>query len=102
MKPWKQFFTLEGSNEHPYGIVRNIEVKNLDVKCNTFCHIQGNPDDKVDNFVFDNVNVVAKDPSLTVVAYPEVKFENCTMDGKPFSPQAERLNLPEENEYDKY
>lgn len=82
--------------------MRNIKVENVDVNCNTFCHIQGNPDDKVDNFVFKNVSVNAKDPALTVVAYPDVKFENVTVNGSKFSPKAERLNLPEENEYDKY
>ncbi len=101
MKPWKQFFTLEGSNEKPYGIVRNINIKNVDVNCNTLCHIQGNPDDMVSNILFENVKVEAKDPSITVVAYPEVKFDNVTMNGKTFNPNAERLDLPEENEYDK-
>lgn len=101
MKPWKQFFTLEGSNEKPYGIVRNIKIKNVDVNCNTLCHIQGNPDDTVSNILFENVKVEAKDPSITVVAYPEVKFQNVIMNGKSFNPNAERLDLPEENEYDK-
>ncbi len=101
MKPWKQFYTLEGSNEKPYGIVRDIEIKNVDVKCNTLCHIQGNPNDKVSDIIFENVKVEAKDPSLTVVAYPEVKFQNVTMNGQSFAPDAKRLDLPEENEYDK-
>lgn len=101
MKPWKQFYTLEGSQEKPYGIVSNIEIKNVDVNCNTLCHVQGNPDDKVDNVVFKDINVRAKDPALTVVAYPSVKFENVTMNGREFSFQAERQNLAEENEYDK-
>lgn len=101
MKPWKQFFTLEGSEEHPYGIVRNIKIENVDVSCNTLCHVQGNPDDTVSDILFKNVKVQAQDPSLTVVAYPTVKFENVTMNGKNFSVKAERMNLPEENEYDK-
>ncbi|MDE6341848.1 MAG: right-handed parallel beta-helix repeat-containing protein [Muribaculaceae bacterium] len=101
MKPWKQFFTLEGSGEHPSGIVRDITIENVDVDCNTLCHIQGNPDDKVSDILFRNVKVQAQDPSITVVAYPSVKFENVTMNGKAFSPKAERLDLPEENEYDK-
>ncbi len=71
------------------------------MKCNTLCHIQGNPNDKVSDILFDNVKVEAKDPSLTVVAYPEVKFRNVTMNGKSFTPDAKRLDLPEENEYDK-
>ena len=73
----------------------------VDVDCNTLCHIQGNPDDKVSDILFRNVKVQAQDPSITVVAYPSVKFENVTMNGKAFSPKAERLDLPEENEYDK-
>ena len=101
MKPWKQFYTLEGSDEHPYGIVRDIKIENVDVTCNTFCHIQGNPNDTVENVLFENVKVEAEDPSLTVVAYPTVKFENVTVNGTSFQPKAERLNLPEENEYDK-
>lgn len=101
MKPWKQFFTLEGSGEHPFGIVRDITIENVDVDCNTLCHIQGNPDDKVSGILLRNVKVQAQDPSLTVVAYPSVKFENVMMNGKAFSPKAERLDLPEENEYDK-
>ena len=101
MKPWKQFYTLEGSDEKPYGIVRDIRISNVDVNCNTLCHIQGNPADKVTDISFDNVKAVAKDPSLTVVAYPEVKFNNVTVNGKPFNPEAQRLDLPEENEYDK-
>lgn len=102
MKPWKQFFTLEGSNEKPYGIVRNIEIENVDMNCNTLCHIQGNPDDQVNNILFKNVKVNAQDPSITVVAYPEVKFEGVTMNGKEFkNPNSGRANVKEENEYDK-
>ena len=101
MKPWKQFYTLEGSDEKPYGIVRDIRISNVKVDCNTLCHIQGNPADKVSDICFDNVEVTAKDPSLTVVAYPEVKFNNVTVNGKAFNPEAQRLDLPEENEYDK-
>lgn len=101
MKPWKQFFTLEGSNEHPYGIVGNILIDNIDVTCNTLCHVQGNPNDKVDNVVFKDIKVQAKEPNLTVIAYPTVKFENVYVNGEKFTPKAERMNLPEENEYDK-
>lgn len=101
MKPWKQFYTLEGSDEKPYGIVRDIKIANVDVNCNTLCHVQGNPDDKVEDVLFENVKVQAQDPSLTVVAYPSVRFENVTMNGQKFSIRAERQDVPEENEYDK-
>lgn len=90
MRKWSQFFTLEGSNEKPYGIVRDIRMENINVDCNTLCHIEGNPDDKVSDVVLRNINVQAKDPSASVCIYPEseVKFENVKVNGKEFRPTA--------------
>lgn len=82
MKPWKQFFDLEGSNEKPKGIVRNILVENVDVNCRSLGTIAGNADDTVTDFVLKNVKVKAENPEFTV-AYPDVKFENVTVNGKP-------------------
>lgn len=81
MKPWKQFFTLEGSDERPYGIVRDILVKNVDVNCKSLGVIAGNVDDKVSNITLENISVNAEDPEFTCI-YPQVKFENVKVNGK--------------------
>ena len=61
MKYWSQFFNMEGTKEKPYGIVRNITIKNVDVECvNYFAYLKGNPDDQVSNIMFENVNATVK------------------------------------------
>lgn len=82
MKPWKQFFDLEGSDEKPYGVVRNILIENVDVKVKSLGTIAGNPNDTVENFVLKNVKVEASNPGFECV-YPAVKLENVTMNGQP-------------------
>lgn len=81
MKPWKQFFTLEGSNEKPYGIVRNILIENVDVKVKSLGTIAGNADDTVNNFVMRNIKVEASNPGFECI-YPDVRLENVVMNGK--------------------
>lgn len=84
MKPWKQFFDLEGSNEKPYGIVRDITIENVDVDCSQFGTIAGNPDDKVSNILLKNIHVKAKNPDF-ICNYPDVKFDDVTINGNPVS-----------------
>ena len=81
MKPWKQFFDLEGSDEKPYGIVRNILIENVNAKVKTLGTIAGNQADTVSNFVMRNINVEAENPTFECV-YPEVQLENVVMNGK--------------------
>ncbi len=84
MKPWKQFFDLEGSDEKPSAIVRNILIKDVDANCKSLGTIAGNPDDKVSTFTLENINVRAASDDFECV-YPEVKFENVRVNGKEIS-----------------
>lgn len=86
MRPWSQFFTLEGSDEKPYGIVRNIIVENVKGECNTLCHIEGNPNDQVSGIVLKDIDVKAADAAKSVCIYPQVKFENVKVNGAEFVP----------------
>lgn len=75
MRPWTQFFTLEGSDRRPKGRVSNILVENIDVECAQAAgHMQGNPADQVNNVVFRNVKASARKPFHN--AYPQVVFYN--------------------------
>lgn len=84
MKPWKQFFDLEGSDEKPYGVVRNILIKDVDVDCRSLGTIAGNPDDTVENIRLENLTLRAEDPAFEC-AYPSVVFDNVTINGKKVS-----------------
>lgn len=82
MRPWKQFYNMEGSKEKPFGIIRNITVSNVKVKCSQFGEIAGNPLDKVSGFVFRNIKATAKVPELKT-KYKGVKAENVIVNGAP-------------------
>ena len=82
VKPWTQFFTMEGSKEKPYGIIRNISISNIKVQCNTFGEIAGNPMDQVSNIQLKNIEATAKEPALKC-KYTGVKIENVVVNGSP-------------------
>jgi len=82
VKPWTQFFTMEGSKEKPYGIIRNISMSNINVQCNTFGEIAGNPLDKVSNIQLKNIKATAKEAGLKC-KYTGVKIENVIVNGSP-------------------
>ncbi len=81
MRPWKQFFDLEGTNEKPVGKVNGILIKNVDVDCKSLGYIGGNPDDTVTDMTLRDINVRATDPSFTC-KYPQVVFDNVVINGK--------------------
>ncbi len=94
LKPWKQFFTLEGKNVKPFGIVRNVTLKNINVSCDDFAEIKGNPDDKITNFVFENVTATAVDPTLKT-EYKTIKLKNVVVNGKPLTIKKKKVQLKE-------
>lgn len=83
MKPWAQFFNLEGDGEKPFGTVRDITVRNVDVKCKSFGIMEGNPDDRVSSITFSNVHVQADSDTFRDAYQEETRMENVTINGKP-------------------
>jgi polygalacturonase len=82
INPWKQFFDLKGSTEKPFGIIRNIRLSNINVTCNSFGDMEGNPSDQVSNVVFKDITAIAKTPGLNN-KYQDVKAQNVTINGTP-------------------
>ena len=80
MLPWKQFFTLEGTNEHPVGVVKNVTMRNIDVPCDNLGAIAGNKDDKVENFRMENLKIKAKS-DIFHCNYPTVKLVDVEVNG---------------------
>ncbi|MGI4863031.1 MAG: glycoside hydrolase family 28 protein [Janthinobacterium lividum] len=80
LSPWTQFFDMAGSPAKPFGIIRNITIFNVNVKCSQFGVLQGNPTDEVHNFVFKNVEATA-DKTDFPNKYSEVKFDNVRVNG---------------------
>lgn len=80
MKPWTQFFDLEGFDEKPFGTVRNILIENVRTDCMSLGIINGNPLDTVSNITLRDIHVKASRPDFECV-YPSVILDNVTMNG---------------------
>ena len=79
--PWKQFFTLEGSNEHPVGLIRNVCISNVSGSCESLGVIAANADDTVIDFTISDIDVRAK-TCIFRCNYPEVRLDNVKVNGK--------------------
>ncbi|MCM1356553.1 MAG: glycosyl hydrolase family 28 protein [Staphylococcus sp.] len=79
--PWKQFFTLEGSDEKPSGIIRNVKVSNISGSCMNLGVLAANADDVVDNFIISNVDVTAES-DIFRCNYPSVGLIDVKVNGK--------------------
>jgi polygalacturonase len=86
MNPWKQFFNLAGSTAKPFGTVRNITLSNINVECQNFGTMDGNPNDKVANVVFKDITATAKTPGFKN-QYSDVKIQNVRINGSPLAAQ---------------
>lgn len=82
MSPWKQFFDLGNSGKKPFAIVKNITFKNINVSCDSFATLAGNPLDQVSGIVFKDIKATAKNPGFKN-HYKDVKVENVVVNGAP-------------------
>ena len=98
MKPWTQFFTMEGSNAKPFAIVRNIRFSNINVKCSVVAELSGNPMDQVSKIQFENVTATAIDPTIKS-NYKGIKLKNVIVNGIPLTMKRKAVKL-KENTYD--
>ncbi len=81
IKPWTQFFNMEGTEEQPYAIVRNITMKNIDVNCKEFGIFQGNPRDTLSNLSFENIKATVENTDGEI-HFEYVNYENVKINGK--------------------
>jgi hypothetical protein len=81
--PWRQFFDLEAHKGHPCGTIRNITMRNLNLRASSLGIIVGNAHDTVDYFLIENVTV--KTPSRVFRCnYPpeDVRLVDVLVSGK--------------------
>lgn len=56
---WKQFFDLKGRPDVPLSYGDHITLKNIDLKCDTFYGVENDPNVRLSNFSFENLNIQA-------------------------------------------
>jgi polygalacturonase len=59
VKPWTQFFDLQGRKDVPLSYSDNISLKNIELKCNVFYDVAISEFDRLSNFKFENLTIEA-------------------------------------------
>jgi alpha-L-rhamnosidase len=84
MAPWKQFFDLKGMPA-PSRSVKNVTIRNISGSYGRFGGLRGNPGDELEDFTFENIDVILTDERLMVGDIKNVTMRNVTVNGKAFS-----------------
>lgn len=72
IRPWTQFFDLQGREDTPYSYGSNITLRNIEFKCKTFFNVQASDEQyKLSDFTFENLIIQAENP-----AYDKEVIEN--------------------------
>lgn len=85
LRPWRQFFDLQGSKKTPYTVVRNIIFRNINVTCNRIGDVDGNPHDEISKIYFENCTIkTLNTDKINTKYYGVIFFENVRVNDKLF------------------
>lgn len=85
MRPWRQFFDLQGRKRAPFALVRNIHFNNVNVTCDRIGDIDGNPNDVVENIQFKDCDIkTLVNDQINTKYYGVIFFENVKVNNRQF------------------
>ncbi|QIP15037.1 exopolygalacturonase [Spirosoma aureum] len=64
VKPWTQFFDLQGRPDVPLSYSDHVSLKNIELSCDTFFDVAISEHDKLSNFSFENFVVESKNAAI--------------------------------------
>lgn len=64
VKPWTQFFDLQGRPDVPLSYSDHVSLKNIEVICDTFFDVAISEHDRLSNFTFENFVVESKNATI--------------------------------------
>jgi polygalacturonase len=81
VKPWKQFFDLQGRKDVPLSYSDHVTLRNIEVKCDIFCDVAVSEYDKLSNFTFENFKVESKNPAFDKSVVKGFTLKNVVVNG---------------------
>lgn len=64
VKPWTQFFDLQGRTDMPVSYGRNITMRDCRMTCRTFFNVERSNQYELEDFVFDRLHIQADNQTL--------------------------------------
>ncbi len=81
IKPWTQFFDLQGREEVPKSIGRHFEFRHIDLQCRIFADLALTEHDSLSDFAFRNLNITADDGQLDQRLFDGLTLDNVVVNG---------------------
>ncbi|PAC29818.1 glycoside hydrolase family 28 protein [Flectobacillus sp. BAB-3569] len=81
VKPWKQFFDLQGRKDVPLSYSDHVTLRNIEVKCDIFYDVAVSEYDKLSNFTFENFKVESKNPVFDKSVVKGFTLKNVVVNG---------------------
>lgn len=83
IKPWTQFFDLQGREDMPMSIGDNITLKNINFKCDVFYDVSAPKNYTLSNFVFEDLTIEAEKNGKMDISFIEgVTVKNVIVNGE--------------------
>lgn len=73
---WKQFFDLKGRPDIPLSYGDNVTLKNIELKCDMFYKVENDPNVRLSNFTFENLNIESVNSNIDKSLIKRVTFKN--------------------------
>jgi len=81
-KPWTQFFDLQGRETPLMSVSDHVVFRNIELTCQIFADIQVSEYDKLKNFTFENLKIIAQNGELNQSFIEGLNLKNVVVNGK--------------------
>jgi hypothetical protein len=82
VKPWTQFFDLQGREDVPLSYSDHITMRNIDLDCEIFFDVAITEHDRLADFSFENLEIRAAKPNFNRETVDGFELKNVRVNGK--------------------
>ncbi|GAB3036748.1 rhamnogalacturonidase [Spirosoma pulveris] len=82
VKPWTQFFDLQGRPDVPLSYSDHISLKNIELTCDTFFDVAPSEHNKLSNFTFENLVIDSKNAAIDKTVVKGFTLKNVNINQK--------------------
>ena len=79
IRPWTQFFDLQGRETPPLSTAENIVFRNITMDVKSFTNIGITENDRLKNFTFENMKITAEDSRFDATVFNGLTLNNVTV-----------------------
>ena len=81
IRPWTQFFDLQGRTDMPLSYGQHITMRNIKMTCRSFFEVAKSDQYRLSDFLFENLDITAENGK-----YDESQIDNFTLKNIRLSP----------------